>query len=433
MTNLVFVAINVITSPFFLVGLLSILGYTLVSLFDFSLLESISSGVWAVIIFATGLLSGFLAFRKKGPSNLSTPPNVKTFSNLRFRQSSCPPAFPNGWYKLCNSDDIQRGQVKYFQACGQHIALFRGKNSGRISALDAFCPHLGANMAIGGHVKDDCLVCPFHEWTFNGEGDCVNVPYFDGDLPPQSKAPCFIVEERYSMVMFWFDAEGRDPLWQLPKLEGLEGTEGRLCVMRGKLDAVDINMHIQDFQENGVDYAHFPVLHQEMMIPWTQIKVPFIKIHHEPSFEFDPNEPFAAYFKNQATLKIFGKLVQRTSAHATVNFLGSGGVVPLEFEVKDMGRIVLFECHTPTDIMQIKTDFVWFAEPHIPKFLVSYVVGNWHSQWANDIMIWENKVYRKPPVILKTDGPVMKFRRWYQKNYSENSEKVSRAASALDW
>lgn len=56
---------------------------------------------------------------------------------------------------------------------------------------------------------------------------------------------------------------------------------------------------------------------------------------------------------------------------------------------------------------------MWFAEPHIPSVLVSYVVGNWHSQWANDIAIWENKVYRKPPLILKTDGPVMKFRRWY--------------------
>lgn len=34
------------------------------------------------------------------------------------------------------------------------------------------------------------------------------------------------------MIMFWFDAEGRDPYWHLPKLEGLEGVEGRLCVMR---------------------------------------------------------------------------------------------------------------------------------------------------------------------------------------------------------
>lgn len=103
-------------------------------------------------------------------------PDVKSFSNLRFRQSSCPPAFPNGWYKLCNSDDLPRGGVKYVQLCGQHVALFRGKKTGKIAALDAFCPHLGANMAIGGHVKDDCLVCPFHEWSFSTDGDCVNVP-----------------------------------------------------------------------------------------------------------------------------------------------------------------------------------------------------------------------------------------------------------------
>ena len=45
--------------------------------------------------------------------------------------------------------------------------------------MDAYCPHLGANMAVGGKVvNNDCLECPFHGWQFSGEtGKLVNIPY----------------------------------------------------------------------------------------------------------------------------------------------------------------------------------------------------------------------------------------------------------------
>lgn len=44
--------------------------------------------------------------------------------------------------------------------------------------LDAYCPHLGANIAIGGFVRGDCIECPFHQWQFSGhDGRCVNIPY----------------------------------------------------------------------------------------------------------------------------------------------------------------------------------------------------------------------------------------------------------------
>ena len=29
--------------------------------------------------------------------------------------------------------------------------------------LDAYCLHLGADIAVGGTVADDCILCPFHD------------------------------------------------------------------------------------------------------------------------------------------------------------------------------------------------------------------------------------------------------------------------------
>jgi hypothetical protein len=62
---------------------------------------------------------------------------------------------------VCNSYELARGKTLYVRALGLHLALYRG-HDGLVRALDAFCPHLGANMAVGGSVnKNNCLVpCP---------------------------------------------------------------------------------------------------------------------------------------------------------------------------------------------------------------------------------------------------------------------------------
>ena len=93
------------------------------------------------------------------------------------RLGHLPPVYPNGWFHLCFSKDVARGAVKYVQQLGEHFAVFRGE-SGQVHVLDAYCPHMGANLAVGGRVQGDCLDCPFHGWQFDGtDGKCVNIPY----------------------------------------------------------------------------------------------------------------------------------------------------------------------------------------------------------------------------------------------------------------
>lgn len=44
--------------------------------------------------------------------------------------------------------------------------------------MDAYCPHLGANLGVMGRVVGDCIECPFHGWRFRGkDGVCTHVPY----------------------------------------------------------------------------------------------------------------------------------------------------------------------------------------------------------------------------------------------------------------
>ena len=40
-------------------------------------------------------------------------------------------------------------------------------------------------------------------------------------------------------------------------------------------------------------------------------------------------------------------------------------------------------------------------------------------QLAQDIPIWENKIYVNPPLVVDNDGPIGIFRRWTKQFYSE--------------
>lgn len=119
-----------------------------------------------------------------------------------------PPVYPNGWFVLCESDDIKKSQVRsvdalgvfsvvsgdenakiknyLFSVCfiglftGEHFAVFR-TSEGAAYVLDAYCPHLGAHLGVGGRVVGDCVECPFHGWQFRGaDGQCTAIPYTSG-------------------------------------------------------------------------------------------------------------------------------------------------------------------------------------------------------------------------------------------------------------
>jgi cholesterol 7-dehydrogenase len=71
--------------------------------------------------------------------------------------------------------------------------------------------------------------------------------------------------------------------------------------------------------------------------------------------------------------------------------------------------------------LEQKVNFHWFATATKPRWLVYYVVGNWVSQWRNDIDIWENKVHLRRPLLVKGDGPIHRLRRWFRQFYPEGT------------
>ena len=142
----------------------------------------------------------------------------------RRKRGDVPPVYPNGWFCVLHSCQLERGCAKSVTVLGMQLAVFRGED-GHVYALDAYCPHLGANLGCGGRVLGNCLECPFHGWSFRGnDGKCVRIPYAD-KVPEFAKTEAHTVVEMNGSVYVWYHAEGNEPNW-MPE-EVVEISDGR--------------------------------------------------------------------------------------------------------------------------------------------------------------------------------------------------------------
>ncbi|MCY0989580.1 Rieske 2Fe-2S domain-containing protein [Nannocystis sp. ILAH1] len=341
-----------------------------------------------------------------------------------MRERTYPPPFPDGWYRVALSSEVRRGKIRYLECLGQQMVVYRSDVDDSVHAMAAFCPHLGANLA-GGCVKQGHVECPFHGWQMASDGRVAHIPYARR-LPTRSLQATWPIREQYGQIFIYHRGGSTPdaavpPPYEMPAIPDID--DGRL-VFRGKHDAEVVHMHLLEFAENSVDFQHFGPLHGKMFVPWTRLQVPGIAIRHEAAWELDidPARQHLAYFKNHAILKIFGRFVQSTRASALITFYGPAGVVTFRFTIPDLGEIVMFQTHLPLGPLEQKVDFHWFAAPKIPRLLVSYVIGNWVSQWRNDVVIWENKIHRPRPVLVQEDGPIHRLRRWFSQFYPDGSD-----------
>ena len=151
--------------------------------------------------------------------------SLKDIANEFRKRRKCgdvPPVYPNGWFHVLDSRELAVGDVKYISILGEHLAVFRGTD-GVAYIVNAYCPHLGANLGIGGQVvQGNCLQCPFHGWIFRGEdGRCVEIPYSE-KIPDFAQTKAWPCAEKNSTIYIWYHAEGIEPTWTPDDIEEIE-------------------------------------------------------------------------------------------------------------------------------------------------------------------------------------------------------------------
>ncbi|MDG2411252.1 MAG: Rieske 2Fe-2S domain-containing protein, partial [Halioglobus sp.] len=176
-----------------------------------------------------------------------------------------PDNYARGWHIVLFSQELGVGEVKKLHYFDRDLVAYRGE-SGKVAILDAHCPHLGANLGSGeGRITGDNIACPFHGWTFDSQGHCVDIPYAD-KLPEKAVTALrgWAVLEKCGFIAIWFGEPGETPENYLPDIkEWGENGWGDWVFYRSRIQAKPC-----DIIENIVDKAHFPHVHGGVVRSW---------------------------------------------------------------------------------------------------------------------------------------------------------------------
>lgn len=324
------------------------------------------------------------------------------------RRGSYPHPYPTGWYRLMASRSLACGDLRRVACLGRDFMVWRGESgvvhgAVLLRSLPTLDPSEGR--VVGERV----------EWP--GEGQIAA----DGIAPPPENAgssspvvDLVPVRQVHGQIFLFHVGNGqvdKAPPYEVPRIPEMDSGQ---FLFRGERDGGRVRMHLIEFAENSVDFAHFQIIHGRFRIPGTSIPLPGVGIEHKAGWELDEHHPWVAYFTNHAVLRFLGRRIPGAEAKARITFTGPGSVVAFRFAVPGWGDIEMVQTHLPLQPLEQQVHFHWFADRRIPRLLVSYVVGNWIAQWRQDVRIWENKVYRTDPALSSADGPIFRMRQWYR-------------------
>lgn len=163
-----------------------------------------------------------------------------------------PAVVVQSWYVVALSRHLRPQQVLSRTLRHRGLALYRGTD-GQVHAMDSRCQHLGADLGHGSVVGND-LRCPFHHWTYAGDGQCVFIPSLS-TVPPGTRTFAYPTAERYGAVWVF---NGPTPLFPVPSFAGWRDDE----LLSVPLKPQVLTCHPHVIACNGLDIEHFSTVHQ---------------------------------------------------------------------------------------------------------------------------------------------------------------------------
>ena len=165
--------------------------------------------------------------------------------------------YTNVWYVAARSEEL-KDQPLYVQMLGADFVLFRD-DKGNAACLSNACPHRGDSLSNGSISDNGEIICPFHGWQFNRDGQCTKIPSI-GDDDPQTAAPGVKVDayptlEKQGLIWAFLgdDPESAKPIMDIPELD-----DPQYAVI--PYDVIfESNFHLAKF--SNLDYVHLPIVH----------------------------------------------------------------------------------------------------------------------------------------------------------------------------
>ncbi|HEY9664728.1 MAG TPA: aromatic ring-hydroxylating dioxygenase subunit alpha [Allocoleopsis sp.] len=156
----------------------------------------------------------------------------------------------NYWYPVAWAEQLEAGQVVPATIWQRSFAIYRD-SQGQVHALENACPHKGIELHLG-KVEGDRIVCPYHGWEFDSNGQCVNIPYFPKEQKlPCANAPSYPVQEKYGIIWVFPGDPELSTIRHIPEVPEYDDPNSLMVPVTGKFQA-----HFSICNENTMDVFH---------------------------------------------------------------------------------------------------------------------------------------------------------------------------------
>ena len=301
--------------------------------------------------------------------------------------------FPFAWYRAAHAEEVAAGEVRPIRYLTRDLIVWR-EQGGTPHVMDAYCPHLGAHLGVGGRVDGCELVCPFHWWQFDGQGRNTSIPY-DGSKNPSARIKTYPTVERNGSILFWYHPTDEPPLWQVPELAVCSDDDYT------DYDRYEWKMPIpwQEFAENGPDFIHLRTVHGSVDIPELErlsYEGYFTELRSKVNFD-TPRGSQQGRIDTEGWGPGFA--IARFSGIIDAFFIAAS--TPIDFETLEVTHSYKIRKLGSTPDLLEKTR-------RIGEALVRDLV----KQVEEDAVIFEHKISQPKPRLSPADGPILEFRDW---------------------
>jgi phenylpropionate dioxygenase-like ring-hydroxylating dioxygenase large terminal subunit len=164
----------------------------------------------------------------------------------------------NNWFIACLSSELQKDPFECI-IYDTKLVLFRDNKNAAVCLLN-ICLHRHSELS-QGTIVDGQLVCPYHGWTYNSEGNVTSVPSEGPDLLRGKRCQkSFATFERDGVIWVWMgdpSAKDESKLWTFPHAEGSD-SKGWIHYFM----ITDFNNEVTNLVENFMDVPHTVFVHK---------------------------------------------------------------------------------------------------------------------------------------------------------------------------
>ena len=166
------------------------------------------------------------------------------------------------WYPLFFVGDLDKNKPNSFTLLNEDLVIWWDKADSQWRVFADMCPHRLARLSTGRINEDGLLECPYHGWTFSGNGSCELIPQ---QLPSANKEkssracvksyPCQIVHD---MLFVYAGNPENAPFTPVPLIQPLTENKDKWVILK---TFRDIPYDAFTLLENVLDTSHVSYTH----------------------------------------------------------------------------------------------------------------------------------------------------------------------------